>query len=387
MGLRNCEIAQQLEYMPGYPDEWEKTLKENLQNHEHIINWCFAVHDMDTDENDNPKKTHVHIVLALNESLDPSTIGGYVGVPKNFVERIKQKKRVGNRMVADIGGAISYLTHRNAPEKYQYDDGIVVAKPGFDWKALRAKSEAEQAAEKSYKNALEKIENGDIRRFNLMNYIGMKTYIAHKTDFDRAFEYRETKLKVDANRELEVIYICGDSETGKSTLAKQICEKRGVSYLFSGSSRDPFQDYGGQDAIILDELRAETFSLSDLLKILDNHSASSVSARYHDRWLEVKLIIITSVFSVQNFFNQYYMPCEPIEQLMRRCSKVIRLTPTEMYIYSYDSEKHNYRLLGKGANPITPQFLKNTSEQEKKLADFCAEMGVSYIERESNEKS
>ena len=233
-------------------------------------------------------------------------------------EKIKQKQPIGRRMKSDIGGAISYLTHRNAPDKHQYDDSEVVAQQGYDWQAVRAKSEALQAENKSYRNVLTKIEQGEIRRYNLMDNVSMAMYMTHKLDFERAFEYREAKLKSNPNRKIDVIYISGDPGAGKTTLAKQLCEKRGLSYCLSGSTRDPVQDYDGQDALILDDLRPEAFPLSDLLKLLDNNSNSSVSARYHDRWLEVKLIIVTTVLSIQRFHELYCNPSEPVEQLMRQ---------------------------------------------------------------------
>lgn len=380
MGMRSCEIVQQIKFMPGYPDSWKKVLEEKLNTNKRIVHWCYIIHDKDTDEDGNLKETHIHLVLTLDDSYEPSTIGGYVGVDKNYVQKIKQKQFAGKRLKADIGGAISYLTHRNAPDKHQYDDREVVAQPGYDWQSVRATSEAKQAENKSFRTVLEKIEQGKIRRFNLMDNISMAMYLAHKPDFERAFEYRETKLKSNPNRKTDVIYICGEPGSGKTTLAKRICENRELSYCLSGSSRDPVQDYGGQDALILDDLRPEAFPLSDLLKMLDNNSASSVSARYHDRWLEVQLIIITTVLPITRFHELYENPSEPVEQLMRRCTQTIELTSTKMFVYAYDSHKHDYRLIGKGKNPIPAQFQQDNNERKTQLVNFCNELGVAYIE-------
>ena len=208
----------------------------------------------------------------------------------------------------------------------------------------------------------------------------MAMYMAHKLDFERAFEYREAKLKSNPNRKIDVIYISGDPGAGKTTLAKQLCEKRGLSYCLSGSTRDPVQDYDGQDALILDDLRPEAFPLSDLLKLLDNNSNSSVSARYHDRWLEVKLIIVTTVFPIQRFHELYYNPSEPVEQLMRRCTTAIDLSISEMCVYSYEPKKREYRLIGKGRNPILPQYKQDVQDKKSQLVNLCNELGVSYIE-------
>lgn len=380
MGMRNCEIVQQIKYLPGGSDKWKETLEEKLNSNKRIVHWCYIVHDKDTDENGNPKEPHIHLLLVLDDSYESSTIGGYVGVEKNFVQKIKQKQFAGRRMKSDIGGAISYLTHRNAPDKHQYDDSEVVAQPGYDWQAIRAKSEALQAENKSYRNVLEKIEQGEIRHYNLMDNVSMAMYMAHKLDFERAFEYREAKLKSNPNRKIDVIYISGDPGAGKTTLAKQLCEKRGLSYCLSGSTRDPVQDYDGQDALILDDLRSEAFPLSDLLKLLDNNSNSSVSARYHDRWLEVKLIIVTTVLPIQRFHELYCNPSEPVEQLMRRCTTAIDLSISEMCVCSYEPKKREYRLIGKGRNPILPQYRQDVQDKKSRLVNLCNELGVSYIE-------
>ncbi len=60
--------------------------------------------------------------------FNTSTIGNIIGVPQQYVSPIKQKIKAGRSYRADIGGALLYLTHRNAPEKHQYSDDQVVAK-------------------------------------------------------------------------------------------------------------------------------------------------------------------------------------------------------------------------------------------------------------------
>lgn len=131
MSVRMCEACQYIEYLPGYPDHWEEVLQENLK-YPNIKNWAYALHDHDIDDDGNLKPPHIHLVLEFNESIKFSTAGGYVGVAAQYVQRIEQSKKQGKRWVADIGGAISYLTHRNAKDKYQYDDSIVVAKSDYD---------------------------------------------------------------------------------------------------------------------------------------------------------------------------------------------------------------------------------------------------------------
>ena len=71
MGLRVCEIVQQIEYLPGYPDKWKEKLEENLNSNDKIEHWVYIIHDKDTDEDGNLKKPHIHLILKLNDSYEP----------------------------------------------------------------------------------------------------------------------------------------------------------------------------------------------------------------------------------------------------------------------------------------------------------------------------
>lgn len=88
---------------------------------------------------------------------------------------------------------------------------------------------------------------------------------------------------------MEAMYFYGDSGTGKTTYAKQLCEKKNYSYFVSSGSNDVLDGYAGQDVIILDDLHPSSVGLSDLLKMLDNNTASTVKSRYYNNVLECKL--------------------------------------------------------------------------------------------------
>lgn len=154
INLRKCEIVQQIQYLPGYPDNWRQEMEHKLDNHPNVEKWAYIPHDSDVDEDGKPVAPHIHLVLGLNESLNTSTIGNIIGVPQQYVSPIKQKIKAGRSYRADIGGALLYLTHRNAPEKHQYSDDQVVAKAGYDWIAERAKSEKAQEAINHFRKRL-----------------------------------------------------------------------------------------------------------------------------------------------------------------------------------------------------------------------------------------
>lgn len=380
MSIRSCEISQQIQYLPGFPDHWRESLEAKLEGDPNIKGWAYILHGQDFNDQGEPVAPHIHGVIDYRESRNVSTIANYFNIPVQCVSFIRQKIKRGKRYFSDIGGALSYLTHRNAPEKHQYDDSEVVAKPGYDWIAVRTKSEMQQAQWKSFQKVLHGIEDGSIRRYNLYDQIDMQMYLDHKVEFENAFTYREGLLKKNPNRKIEVIYITGAPGSGKTTLAKYICEKRALSYCVSGSSRDPVQDYNGQDCLILDDLRPQTFDLSDLLKMLDNNTSSSVNSRYHDRWLEVQCIIITTVLSIDEFFSQIWNVGEPIAQFKRRCKTMILLTQQTMSIYAYHQQIQEYMLVGSGTNPVASMFPKEASTEDDaaKVKELCEDLGLEY---------
>ena len=378
MSVKKCEIVQQIKYLPGFPD-WKTELEKNLEAEPNITSWAYIVHDRDMHEDGTPKEPHVHIVLELKESRQFSTIGNYIGVAPQYVTHIKQRIKVGKSWRVDVGGALSYLTHRNAKDRYQYDDSEVVVKPGYDWIAVRNKSEMTKAEYQSFNKVLDDISTGKIRRFNLFAAITMQQYIDHKLEIEKAFEFREGQLKMQSNRKIEVIYITGEAGSGKTTLAKRFCEERNLSYCISGSSRDPLENYAGEDILILDELRSQVFPLADLLKLLDNNSASSASARYHDKWLEVQYIIITTVLDIEDFFRGIQDKSEPVHQLKRRCKTMIRLTANQMELYSYRSSTHEYMQIACGKNPVAELYQsKDVDTTEEELKALCSSFGLEY---------
>lgn len=146
MKVKKCEVVAWIEHLPGGAEHWREELEKNLaDNRELITAWVYILHDKDMDKEGNPRKPHIHLLLSLQEGCQINTIADRFGVSPYWVSRIKQRIRKGNRYYVDMGGAISYLTHRNVEGLYKYDDSEVVAMPGYDWQAERAKSEEYQS--------------------------------------------------------------------------------------------------------------------------------------------------------------------------------------------------------------------------------------------------
>lgn len=103
---------------------------------------------------------------------------------------------------------------------------------------------------------------------------------------------------------MELMYVYGGSGTGKTLYAKQYCDGLGLSYYVSSGGKNPLDNYGGEDAIILDDLRPSDYKFNEFLKLTDNHTSSMVSCRYYNKSLVwCKLIIITSPLKVEEFYS------------------------------------------------------------------------------------
>ena len=332
-----------------YPESFNmESLPVKLGGLSGLRHYAYCVHDRD-----EGKKDHCHIMLRMNDTYNSDNVSKWFDVSPAQVERCKGKW-------ADM---LAYLIHANASEKFQYGPEIVVS--NFDWKT---------EAEKSGKNGqrlseiIEGIVNGQIRKYNLAEHVTGAEYVRHGPQMARAFEYRIKTLKM-GDREMETYYIWGESGSGKTTFAKTKAVERGYSFYISSGSNDILDGYEGQDCLILDDLRPSCMGLSDLLKMLDPNTASTVKSRYYNKILECKLVIITTTMPMETFFhNVFQEEKEPLKQLERRCSLKIHMTKerliasmynpaTSCYINGYDGP--NFVLLSMNVKNYTSDEIRS----------------------------
>ncbi len=143
-------------------------------------------------------------------------------------------------------------------------------------------------------------------------------------DIAKAEKLRAMTLR---DRDLQVIYITGQSGSGKTLIAKYISQKAGYDPFVSGSGDDILDGYDKEECIILDDFRAGTMKFNEVLKFIDNNTGSSVKSRYFNKDINnCKLLIITSVQQpneLYSFFKtddnkQIDNKDEPITQFYRR---------------------------------------------------------------------
>lgn len=103
-------------YPDSVPEDWRDRLRETgLQ--------CAVspLHDKDIDPDGNPKKPHWHVILAYD---GPTTYNNVKTLTDSLNSPIPQP-------LAQIRGYYRYLTHKDNPDKYQYDERDIITINGF----------------------------------------------------------------------------------------------------------------------------------------------------------------------------------------------------------------------------------------------------------------
>lgn len=204
---------------------------------------------------------------------------------------------------------------------------------------------------------LGKVASGEIRPYEVYNACSPAVYIeaCDKSKLKHAIDYAFHHMPegFTANRNLQVIHIQGASGSGKTVMAKQICEKLGYSYIVSTPGAHPFDEYNGQDCLILDDFRDCDIQFSQFLKILDNNTISDLPARYYNRSTRfLKMIIITSVHPVGSLYaKRKDASGEEKKQLFRRITTSIKICDQigELHYFSYNKATGSHAYVSKEA--------------------------------------
>lgn len=350
MRSRSCEIVQYTEYLNMDYTQIVRVLESKGM----VKDYAFILHDKDKDT-----KPHYHIAIRFNNAVEYSNVAKWFGIKEQYVGKVKGKWQ-------DI---LKYLIHENAPEKHQYEEAEVIS--NFDFAKAKVSGDGRK------EEIINKIVSGEIREYNYYEHISIVEYDKYRKSIENAFKYRIDMIKGVA-REMECVFITGDSGTGKTSYAKKIAEEKGYSVFVSSGSNDPLDDYKGQDCIILDDLRPSCMGLSDLLKMLDNHTASTVKSRYKNKVLECKMIIITTTLDIDNFFNNVFSEeRETVIQLKRRCNVMLNFEMDYIHNYIWQNRSREYVYVGKLPNPITLERNVEDMTKEAQLNKLAEILGLS----------
>lgn len=304
----NFMYVQQTKYLKIKPEQFI----DLLNGRKSITNWAFINHDKD-----DGAEEHYHVILHYDNAARLSTVANLF---KDDPERIEIWDDRWNN-------ACGYLIHTTSNSvkdgKYPYDVNEVTANFNFDEKIREIQNRV--SGSKSIEKAITQYGNYEITRDELDLKLGeaelAKNHVwISRIDDLHAKRKHERFLKEFEGQPQETLWLWGKAGIGKSRYADFLTRGKETAKL--GSSRDYFQDYHGENYVILNDLRPNEFSYADLLRITDPYQHDkSAPRRYHDLKLNLKALIITSPYAPEDFYEycriQNYQ-IDTFEQLKRR---------------------------------------------------------------------
>lgn len=296
-----------------------KYLKVKLEEFSEVLNgiradvkWAFIKHDKD-----EGVEEHYHVILHYEHSSRISTVA-------NIFDDDPERVQIWDNRWNNACGYLIHATKNSVKDgKYPYDVSEVTA--NFDFAKKITEIQSRVSGAKQIENVIKEYGNGDIDRDELELKLGdaelAKNHIwISRIDDIRAQRKHEEFLKDFEGHAQETIWLWGAAGVGKSRYADFLTQGKETAKL--GSSRDYFQDYHGESFVILNDLRPNEFSYADLLRITDPYQHDkSAPRRYHDLKLNLKMLIITSPYSPDDFYeyckvNNYQI--DTFDQLKRR---------------------------------------------------------------------
>lgn len=347
MYLKHCLVTSNVEFFKG-------NVGDIIKSHKTIKQYAYILHDKDVGQS-----PHWTIYLNFgNSGVDTKQVGEWFGLQESQVERIKGRKT----------SVLEYLTHSNDTQqnKYQYSPTEVIANFDFQTEIKNAK-------------ILGDFENYSYaRQLEYVNTLPVSEKASAFTQLEKLWKLQCRWLTLQTDRKLDVIFICGKGGTGKTYYAKKLLNNMGYDYCISSSSNDPFQDYLGQKAMVLDDLRDKSFEFEDLLKILDNNTVSSVQSRFQNKVFNGVMIVITTNVPLRYWYRgsngkggMYDLKNEDFVQFYRRIGCYVEVTKEEILVYSeIDNDGRP-----KGGAKVFKNELAEQAKQEVKKTDFVALFG------------
>jgi len=292
----------------GTAFEYEQGLRDYIDKSDVYTKYAGICHNRDVDlETDCPKKIHFHYFIKCRYPIPLDKIARDFGIELQNINKIK----------VSWASALAYLTHKNDPNKAQYEDTEV--KSNYDWAIDRDTLAVN--LDRLVKKTIDGISLGSINHSNVISVLGKEHYIkisgsSHNAKLERALKVNHN-LYPPKQKKLKCVYIAGDAKAGKSTLAriilKAIAKKNELDpdlSIYEANTSNRFDEYRFQPYIIYDELRAEDItakgqSFSQFLELTDNYYNKRVSARYFNKDLSyAEYLVFTSVLNIDDFCNQ-----------------------------------------------------------------------------------
>jgi len=327
MKITQCEII-----LYKTSQEAQKYYQLQCERYKTIKKFAFILHDKDINVDGTPKKEHIHLLLYFGQSFDTDNLLNWfkhVDLKDNQIEKIKTNWIT----------ALEYLTHTNDDTKYQYDINDITSNFNIE-KELSEKKRTNNA-----RKLIQQYSNLEIGFKKMYSQLNPSDRMKLQRDIKLANEVRMLNVNLRSDRDMKVAYVYGPTGSGKTTFAKKYCDLLEHDYFISGSSNDTLDGYMGEEVIVLDDLRADSFKFHNLLKFLDNHTSSMVKSRYYNKAIDCKWIIITSIKPIEELYaNQTN---EDLLQLYRRINFYITIDKETGIVYERELDEDKTKLTKK----------------------------------------
>ena len=368
MSMRRCEVVQEVRYLS------EEQIIKGLRGRRSIKYYAYVLHDKDTytkeDEEKNPnhkegtlKEPHWHILIIFHDGQQQQL--KYIAAW--FEQKPERVERVKSRRVED---ALMYLIHQNAPTKYQYSASEV--KANFDY--ITFIKENAMFLDRG-DEIVAAIDSGVITRENYTQFVTVHEYVQYSKQMEKAFAYADKKQN-SVNRELDAIFVCGASGTGKTSLAKFIAEQKGYSCFVSSVGQDMLDGYEDQQVIVFNDIRGNCgLALNEFVQITDNNTNARGKSRFRNKNLsKCKMIIVTTILTMDQLLRQLDPgKQEDWTQFYRRFKMYIVVQKDYIEVSQYHPVTNSYGSKVKLDNPIKhliTQTMSASAMTAEELSDY-----------------
>lgn len=312
--VRSIEIEQQTRF--GFTEDYvEKLIRDHRTS---IDQYAWILHDL---EGEN----HIHCMLWFRNPQPTENLLKWLdGVcTLSQLEKIKKDE-----------SAQAYLTHANRPNKVQYPvEKVHTNIANFEEVTERVRKLNAIAP------ILDGIRDGTITERDIFKIENLPFYVKNKKRIDDAFLFRNDCVRLEVLRmekNIDVIFVDGESRTGKTSYIIEQCKANNISYCKSSSSNDILQDYKDEQILILDDLRDDALKLADFLKFTDPHYRTTTQSRYHNKCFVGEVIYITTTKPLE----QWYAACKD-EQRLQFTSRIkthMHFTRDSIELYRHEDD-------------------------------------------------